>query len=138
MEAPAEPAPPVVDFTKLPSSPPPPPPAATRPEKPTLQDIYALIDERLSTKIVERLSSSPPPASVAPRPSMPVRAAKATKRWTKALMTITGGVLMLLQGVAWVEDHRGPIQQGVAVIGTLLDLWEANRVVDDPEHVPEP
>lgn len=123
----------VVDFARLPSSPPPP----LRPVNPTLDDIYALIDRRLSPVIMERISSAPPAATVQPRPSIPVRAAKATGRYGRGFMTIMGGVLLVLQGVAWVEEYRGPIQQGVAIVGKLIGLWEASRVVNEPEPIGE-
>ncbi len=113
----------------------PPPPRVPTEAQRTLDDVFELINQRLNPKIIERLSSSPPEA--APKPSMPVRAAKATGRFTKAAVTITGALMLLLQGVAWYEEYRGPIQQAVLIAGRVADLWEAYHVDDDPPP-PEP
>ena len=62
---------------------------------------------------------------------MPVRAVKATGRWGRGVMAITGGLMMILQGVAWFEEYRGPIQQAVVIAGKVLDLWEANQLTPE-------
>lgn len=74
---------------------------------PTLRDIYALIDQRLTPEIIERLSSIPPPES---RPSRAVQAAQKTGTAAK-VFTLGLGVLALAgQGIAlWRPEYTGPI-----------------------------
>jgi len=117
--------------------------AVKLPDNPTLRDLYALIDARVPPDIKVRLSSIPPKQEGQERaqeskPSMPVRAAKATGRWSKGVMAIIGGIMTLLQGVAWYEENRGPIEQAVVIAGKALGLWEAYRLRDEPELAPEP
>lgn len=125
-DPPAAQAQPVVDFSRLPSSPPP----APRPVNPTLDDIYALIDQRLSTKIVERFSSLPPPAPVV---SMPVRAAKATGRWTRLAMSILGVLVVVAEFWADAEKYRGPLTQLFVFAAKKLDAHEAPELPPAPE-----
>lgn len=106
----------------VPAEPPP-------PSNPTIEDVYRLIDRRLSPLIVQRISSAPPSATVElmsePRPSMPVRAAKATGRWTKWAMAVLG--VLTLVGEIWadVEKYRGPISQLLVFAAKQLDAHEA-------------
>lgn len=92
------------------------------PRTPSLEDIYRLIDERLSPEIIERVSSVPPPES---RPSISVRAAKTTGRWTKWAMAAIGVLACVGQLFAEVERYRGPISQAVIILARVLDSEDA-------------
>jgi len=116
----------IVDFSQLPSSPPPPPSppreSPVPPSNPTIEDVYRLIDARLSPKIVQRISSYPAPES---RPSLPVRAAKATGRWSRLAMAILGVVVVLAEFWADVDKYRGPLTQLFVLAAKKLDANEA-------------
>lgn len=123
---------PVVDFSRLPSSPPAPPQSS--PLNPTLKELYDLIDQRISPQIVERISSTPPAAKAdAPRPSLPVRVAKGTGRWTKWAMAALG--VLTLVGEIWadVEKYRGPISQLLVFAARQMDAHEAPELTPEPE-----
>lgn len=102
------------------------------PLNPTMADIYALIDARLSPKIIERISSVPAPA---PKPvhSIPVRAAKFTGKWYAYL--VAGGI-SLIQAIAAaaLPEYRGPIVQAAK----LAMLIVAEVFKDDPTALPSP
>lgn len=98
---------------------------------PTLEDVYKLIEARLTPEIISRISSIPPPES---RPSMPVRAAKATGRWTKWAMVAIGALTLVGELFADVEKYRGPIGQALTIIARVLDAQEAPAI----EPVPAP
>ena len=118
-------------MTHAPPSPAPsvPPP----PDNPTLRDIYALIDARISPTIVERLSSIPPPES---RPSRAVQAGKTAGRWTKWAMAAIGLLAVIGESVAEVQRWRGPISQALVVIGKALDSAEAEQFDAAPPSGP--
>lgn len=108
----------------------------TPPETPrSLEDLYRLIDERLSPAIIERISSAPPPAeSAKPRQSISVRAAKGAGRWTKWAMAVLG--VLTIVGEIWadVEKYRGPISQLLIIAAKQLDAHEAPELA--PPELP--
>lgn len=105
------------------------------PKNPTLEEIWKLIDARIPPQIAVRLSSIPPPES---KPSMPVRAAKATGRWTKWAMAAIGVLALVGEVFADIEKYRGPISQAVVILARVLDAHEAGAPSVTPSPEPEP
>lgn len=114
--------------------------APPTPINPTLRDIYALIDGRLPPEIITRISSLPAPATATatekptPRPSLPVRAVKASGRWTKWAMAAIGVLACVGEVFAGVEKFRGPISQAFVIIARAADSYEAAH--DSPPPPP--
>lgn len=104
-------------------APPEPEPAPAVPVNPTLRDLYALIDSRISPQIVQRISSNPPPPES--RPSKGVQALKTSGRWTRAAMALIGLLMVLGEIFASAERWRGPISQALVIIARYMDHEEA-------------
>jgi hypothetical protein len=121
-----------VEDQRAPSSAPPP---ASRPINPTLDDIYRLIDARLSPQIVERISSIPPPKPVA---SMPVRALKHGGRWTKWAAAVIGVLAVIGEIWADVEKIRGPLSQLLVIGARYMDASEAEQGAPPALQAPSP
>jgi hypothetical protein len=98
---------------------------------PTLKEIYALIDQRLTPEIIERISSVPP--SQPQRPSLAVRAAKSSPR---ILSYVISAIVVLGQAIAsaYLPEYRGPIIQA----GKLILIAVAEAMKEDPTAPPEP
>lgn len=119
--------------TAIPRPRPKPPPIEALPVNRSIEDIYKLIDERLPTEIITRISSMPPSKPEPPRQSLPVRAAKHTSKWTAYLLAALMVIGQLI-ATASQPEYRGPIVQATK----LIVMFVAEALKDDPAALPEP
>lgn len=133
--------------TPIPSTVPEPPLSSAGAAIPlTLDDIYRLIDQRMPTTIAAKIESLPPPPKVPTLPSrrdsLPVRAvksaAKPVGRWSKIAVYATGIFMLLTQGVAWIEQYRGPIGQAFVIAAKVADYWESSHSPVAPAPAADP
>ena len=98
-----------------PSAAPAPASASAPPVNPTLREIYALIDQRLSPAIINRISTIPPAPEhepTKPGPKSSIRAAaKSTTAATKIGMAVIGAAVVAAEFIADHYPHlEGPLK----------------------------